>query len=639
MKGWIILLTSLLTVQMWAVPKRVLIIFSKENYEKQVLERSIRQHFSSDKVSFFSENLDVGRFDQPKFLHRLSAFFDYKYQKISPDLIITSGHASFDFLHLYPVKAFRLVPVLFYRYHNFKRPSIGEYPEFYSGISEVVDINKNIELILRLLPQTRWINIIFDKQNESLVQLQNETSIYQHRARFRFWGNNSLKELKTKLASLKNNESVLYLGFSNVNLDAPILTQLVDLTQTPFFGVKERDFGKGILGGYLVSRSQEINLVGEKAAEVLSGQRVESIPIMSNESSVYRFDARLLRKYRIPKARLPKGSHVFYRKVFFSPKVIWIVSFFVLVNLFFMVLLYMMNRFRIKALETGKSGEERFEKFAEASFEGLIIHEQGKIVDVNPAFEKLSGYSLDDLKGKDAVGLFEPDLKDLLLSRIRNQSSDKIVLRLVNSMGDLIWVELRGRSMTVKNKPFRIVVVRDIRDQKKADELSHAWLQREQTLVRIFGLFLGNKNLDDAIHLALIELGSFLEAGGLFIYLKVEESGEMQWKYEWKGDSELQSPAFNLSEDTLPWIFENLTAKQGVCFSDLAQLPTRAMDEKRFWIERDVFSAVCEPIFIENQLLGFLEIEIRATVKAWSDDELSLIRRFTETLANVFSRE
>lgn len=44
--------------------------------------------------------------------------------------------------------------------------------------------------------------------------------------------------------------------------------------------------------------------------------------------------------------------------------------------------------------------QTRLEVFCKATFEAVLIHEQGKILDVNPAAETLFGYSTDELIGK-----------------------------------------------------------------------------------------------------------------------------------------------------------------------------------------------------------------------------------------------
>ena len=61
---------------------------------------------------------------------------------------------------------------------------------------------------------------------------------------------------------------------------------------------------------------------------------------------------------------------------------------------FFLVVLWLVGRLRIRAEKSLRENERKLRVLTEASFEGLIIIEgDSKIIEVNPAFESLLGYS------------------------------------------------------------------------------------------------------------------------------------------------------------------------------------------------------------------------------------------------------
>ncbi|MCK4965983.1 PAS domain S-box protein, partial [bacterium] len=45
-----------------------------------------------------------------------------------------------------------------------------------------------------------------------------------------------------------------------------------------------------------------------------------------------------------------------------------------------------------KAREALEESEERFRRLSEATFEGIVIHEEGIILDVNKTFAEMFGY-------------------------------------------------------------------------------------------------------------------------------------------------------------------------------------------------------------------------------------------------------
>jgi len=53
------------------------------------------------------------------------------------------------------------------------------------------------------------------------------------------------------------------------------------------------------------------------------------------------------------------------------------------------------------ALKTIQESQERFKRFFEVSEEGIFIHDQGIVVDVNPALEKMVDYKASELIGTD----------------------------------------------------------------------------------------------------------------------------------------------------------------------------------------------------------------------------------------------
>ena len=55
--------------------------------------------------------------------------------------------------------------------------------------------------------------------------------------------------------------------------------------------------------------------------------------------------------------------------------------------------------------------EERFQALSDASFEGVVVVRDGRVVDSNQAFASMLGYGRDELEGHGAVdrlGLLEP---------------------------------------------------------------------------------------------------------------------------------------------------------------------------------------------------------------------------------------
>jgi PAS domain S-box-containing protein len=67
---------------------------------------------------------------------------------------------------------------------------------------------------------------------------------------------------------------------------------------------------------------------------------------------------------------------------------------------------------RVQAEMTLRESEERFKGLSEAVLDGLIIHEQGLILDCNSGLSEITGFSRDELIGTDGLRLIAPESLD-----------------------------------------------------------------------------------------------------------------------------------------------------------------------------------------------------------------------------------
>src|SRR5262249_6942851 len=59
-----------------------------------------------------------------------------------------------------------------------------------------------------------------------------------------------------------------------------------------------------------------------------------------------------------------------------------------------------------------RESEERLQRFFEAAFEGLAIHEGGKILDANGPFADMFGYELSEVIGRDVLDFATPQHRE-----------------------------------------------------------------------------------------------------------------------------------------------------------------------------------------------------------------------------------
>ena len=82
---------------------------------------------------------------------------------------------------------------------------------------------------------------------------------------------------------------------------------------------------------------------------------------------------------------------------------------------------------RKQAEEALRTSEERFKRFTEATVEGLVFHEQGKIIDANPAILTIFGISdRTDFIGSNILDFIVPELHKLVMEQMQLESCSAV---------------------------------------------------------------------------------------------------------------------------------------------------------------------------------------------------------------------
>ncbi|KAB2965763.1 MAG: PAS domain S-box protein [Thermoanaerobaculia bacterium] len=160
-----------------------------------------------------------------------------------------------------------------------------------------------------------------------------------------------------------------------------------------------------------------------------------------------------------------------------------------------------------------RESEDRARRLADAAFEGIAVHDQGRILEANRAFCAMFGYDREDeLIGRSVLELAAPESRDTVLQNVRSGSELPYEAVGLRKDGSRIVAELRGRPLILRNRKIRIVALRDVTERKQAEarvaHLSRLYAtlsQINQTIVRVKT----REELFPAISRAAVEHGGF----------------------------------------------------------------------------------------------------------------------------------
>jgi len=125
---------------------------------------------------------------------------------------------------------------------------------------------------------------------------------------------------------------------------------------------------------------------------------------------------------------------------------------------------------RKKTEKALKESEDRLIKMSEATFEGIVLSEEGKLIEANQQFADMFGYKLSEARGLTVANLVAPEHLELVSGHIKEEYSEAYECNLLRKDGSIFYAEVRGKQVFYKDRIVRETVLRDITEHKQAEE-------------------------------------------------------------------------------------------------------------------------------------------------------------------------
>jgi PAS domain S-box-containing protein len=165
------------------------------------------------------------------------------------------------------------------------------------------------------------------------------------------------------------------------------------------------------------------------------------------------------------------------------------------------------NKRAEKALQ---ESEERSRLLADATFEGIVIAENGCFIDVNKQILSMLGYRREELIGKSILTTISPQSQSIVADAVQADRTEPYEHFALCKDGKEISVESRARIFYSNGRKMRMTAVRDITERKHAEEALRQAQKMESLGVLAGGIAHDFNNLLQAIigqaYLALTKL-------------------------------------------------------------------------------------------------------------------------------------
>jgi PAS domain S-box-containing protein len=118
-----------------------------------------------------------------------------------------------------------------------------------------------------------------------------------------------------------------------------------------------------------------------------------------------------------------------------------------------------------------KESEQRYRTLHDASFGGIFIHDQGIVLECNQGLSEITGHTLDELIGMDALNtLVAPDWRKTVRQNIDSGFGQPYEVEGLRKDGTLYPLLIQGKNIPYKGRTVRAVEYRDLTEKKQADQ-------------------------------------------------------------------------------------------------------------------------------------------------------------------------
>lgn len=390
-----------------AAPTRRVLLLSADPHTSPGLlevELSLRRVFSDSLqggAELDVEHLDMVYGTSPELRQLLVDLLKAKCAERPPAVVIAVGAGPLRFALDERQQLFPNARILFC---HIPRDDLGAIapPKDVCGILSNWGFGEELGVALRLLPDTRQAVVILGNgpvEQRYEPTWRREFARYGNRVKIDWWVGVPLSELEMRIAHLPARTVVIYIAVYRDSaggnyVPVLVLEKLARRSSAPIFGVGTHYVGLGVVGDGRYNYKELGTQLGERTVRLLQGEPPERIGITVNRPATPTFDGRELRRWNIPRDRLPAGSRILFEQRSLWEQHRWTVLFALAVIFLQAILLgwVLAQRIARRRAERGEDQSQRLHQSVVDSLDERIatLARDGSIVAANRAWREFA---------------------------------------------------------------------------------------------------------------------------------------------------------------------------------------------------------------------------------------------------------
>jgi PAS domain S-box-containing protein len=125
---------------------------------------------------------------------------------------------------------------------------------------------------------------------------------------------------------------------------------------------------------------------------------------------------------------------------------------------------------RKQAEQALRESEERFRNLTAAAFEGIVITENGRVIDINDQALRMLGYERAEMLGRSVADFVSPETRAVVAEAIRAQRELAYEHQLIRKDGSLFPAEAQAKTMRKDGRSLRMTALRDLTERRRQEQ-------------------------------------------------------------------------------------------------------------------------------------------------------------------------
>ena len=263
----------------------------------------------------------------------------------------------------------------------------------------------------------------------------------------------------------------------------------------------------------------------------------------------------------------------------------------------------------------------------------------GNVVECNQAMVELFRFETkDQLIGKHWRELISKDSYSRATEAIEQINSvgliSNVELTLSTPNGEEILTIFSGKRLDGSSGLAIgfVAVAKDITEHKRIEKSLKQRLQCENAISKVSSRFVSSFDFDAAVYSSLGDIGKLCgtSRGSIFLLNKNKEN-TITNIYEWCADgvNSLKIIRQNIPVKDFSWL--NKLRKEGsICIDDVSKMPQEVKAQRESLEKCGVKSIIVLPLYIANELEGFLVFDNVKSTGQWSQENIGVLRIYSE---------